>query len=76
VTKVIEKMQSVKMFLGIVLILWSKVDLYLLDKSTEAGSNNFIIFVLGFMFVARAADKVIYKMKEGGKDVSFKSIKE
>lgn len=63
--QLVKKMQSIKIVIGLVLILLAKVDFYLVEKATEQGVNNFIIFVLGFVFVARVADKIVsYKQSE------------
>lgn len=61
---IVSKMQSIKVFLTIILIVWAKIDLYFAAKSTEAGVNSFIIFALGFLFAARSADKFIEKNKK------------
>lgn len=59
--QLVEKLQSIKIVIGLALILLAKVDFYLVEKATENGVNQFIIWVLGFVFAARVAEKFIYK---------------
>jgi len=62
---VIGQVQSMKMLIGCLLIIVAKLDFYFNESATEAGVNNFIIWVLGFMFAARVADKVVSIKSKG-----------